>query len=53
MCFLNQIALNITHVIYYSLKTKHKSNIQFPVTCDSFRLMCDKDIFHFFFEDLN
>jgi len=42
-----------THVVYYDVLTKYKSNIPFPVARHKYIMKCDKYILQPFFEDLN
>jgi len=50
---LYQNPLSTTNVVDYGVLTVHETNAPFPVTRHQFRMMCDKDILHLFFADLN
>ena len=50
---LYQIPLSTTNVVYYGVLTVHETNAPFPATRHQFRMMCDKEILHLSFEDLN
>jgi len=45
--------LSITNVDDYGMRTIHESNAPIPVTRHQYRMMCNKDILHISFEDLN
>jgi hypothetical protein len=52
LCYLSN-SIKQTNAVDCGVLTVHESNAPFPITRHHFRMMCDKDILQFFFEDLN